>query len=653
MWQMSRGVRSALVIAAACSVGLGGAAVATAFPDAGEVGRRTADQRAGHGINKFRDCHVPVAPGDDTESDTDDSEADGPGGPAWDRPAEPDDVSASRGTRAGSVRLAWSDLMPGSTALRCYVIRWRSIDGESTGRLLGLLPDASPDGRQGVLVTGLEPGVEYKFAVAGVSSLAGPWGWTRRSITVVGAPEQPAAPNVERAGRGRLRATWVRPTNLGGAAFAGGEVARRIDGGPWTAVPDEAGDPFSVTLARLQPGAAYEFRVRVSNAAGFTSAWSQASDPIVARDVPEAPGRPAVANTAGDLEVTWRVPEGNGARVEAYEVRVTNSATRRSITRTSPRETLVVAGLERGVNYTAAVRARNSVGWGEWSGESANIRLAAPPLPPRDVNVQAANGRLDLRWRAPQPSGPSVTGYRIERRQGSAWVRVADVKGTAYTALGLVNGVEVRYRVIALAGPIESSPVDVAGTPLGRPGAPTAVSLGVVDSQLTLTWRAPNSNGGSPITAYRIDQRVGAAWKQVGETRSTSFAAGKPGANGYAFRVSAVSKAGVGPAVVSKTLLVRAPGVPRVDATATNSGGAMSVTVTWSAASAGSTPVASYTVTATPRKGGAAVVRTVRASVRSMTLTGLRADTWVVAVTATDEWGVRSAPGTDTVAPRR
>ncbi|MFA7266876.1 MAG: leucine-rich repeat protein, partial [Candidatus Nanopelagicales bacterium] len=88
---------------------------------------------------------------------------------------------------------------------------------------------------------------------------------------------------------------------------------------------------------------------------------------------------------------------------------------------------------------------------------------------------------------------------------------------------------------------------------LGAPGAPTNVYGMPGNGSATIYWTAPDTDGGSAITGYEIEQSDdgGGNWSMIGPTGSadTSFVvAGLDNDANYQFRVSAVNDEGTGPA---------------------------------------------------------------------------------------------------------
>jgi hypothetical protein len=229
-------------------------------------------------------------------------------------------------------------------------------------------------------------------------------------------------------------------------------------------------------------------------------------------------------------------------------------------------------------------------------------------------------------WRPPASDGGSpVTGYVITASPGGKRARTAAV--TSFTVGGLTNGTAYRFTVAAVtgAGTGPASHRSAAVTPRAsrRPGAPRSVAASAGYRQATVTWRAPASDGGAPVTSYVIAARPGPVTQRVaGDTRTATLAGLRDGRR-YRLLVSAVTSAGTGQAAESAGVTPRTtvPGPPAgVTAAPVSSG----VEVSWQPpASNGGSSVSSYVieVTGTTRK------ISVRAAARSVVITGLKKGT--------------------------
>jgi hypothetical protein len=138
-------------------------------------------------------------------------------------------------------------------------------------------------------------------------------------------------------------------------------------------------------------------------------------------------------------------------------------------------------------------------------------------------------------------------------------VNGSPIQSTTYQVPGLTNGTTYYFTVEAVES-VNSKPVgstlsnEVQATPVSAttvPGAPTGLVATPGDSVVRLTWTAPGSDGGTPITEYEVWQGTSPG----GETRppvalSTGTSATVSGLTDgarYYFVVTAVNADGDGP----------------------------------------------------------------------------------------------------------
>jgi hypothetical protein len=88
--------------------------------------------------------------------------------------------------------------------------------------------------------------------------------------------------------------------------------------------------------------------------------------------------------------------------------------------------------------------------------------------------------------------------------------------------------------------------------PTLSPGATTGVAGVAGVGQVSLSWTAPTSNGGDPITGYLIEGNDGSGWStavaNTGSIATSATVAGLTSGTAYTFRVSAINSIGPGTA---------------------------------------------------------------------------------------------------------
>ena len=136
---------------------------------------------------------------------------------------------------------------------------------------------------------------------------------------------------------------------------------------------------------------------------------------------------------------------------------------------------------------------------------------------------------MTLAWTEPASDGGSaVTGYqyRVSDDGGTSWspdwTNVPDGSDTgtdrsderSFTVTGLDNGVEHTFEVRAVNAVGAGGETEATSTPVTVPGAPASLNATPGDTQVSLDWTAPASDGGSAITGYeyRVSDDGGTSW---------------------------------------------------------------------------------------------------------------------------------------------
>ncbi len=234
-----------------------------------------------------------------------------------------------------------------------------------------------------------------------------------------------------------------------------------------------------------------------------------------------------------------------------------------------------------------------------------------------------------------------MTAYTITSTPGKLAATATGGK-TSATVSGLTNGTSYVFTVVAMnkvgKGPssLPSNPV----TPLAVPDPPTAVTASAGDAQATVSWKAPDKQGGSAITTYTVTSSPGGLTATVDAPATTATVFNLTNGTSYTFAVVATNSVG--------NSLPSAPSAAVTPATAPDSPTGVSATasdaqaiVTWSTpTNDGGSAITGYTVTSTPN----GITATAGGDATTATVTGLtNGTTYIFTVVATNAVG-SSAP---------
>src|SRR2546421_736011 len=286
--------------------------------------------------------------------------------------------------------------------------------------------------------------------------------------------------------------------------------------------------------------------------------------PLFRSSPPSAPTN--LVATAGNAQVglTWQAPGSNGgSAITNYKIyRGTTSGGKTLIATIGNQLSYSDGGLTNGVTYYYQVSAVNNVGEGPRTNEASATPTApaGPPTAPQGLGASPGDATVTLTWSGPSSNGGSpITNYRIYRGTSSNGETLKTTIGNVltYTDTTVSNGVTYYSQVSAVnnvgEGPrsTEASATPSAPPPPPTPpSAPTNLVATVGNAHVTLTWQAPASNGGSPITNYRIYRATTTGGETLKATIGNQLSDSDGGlTNGvtYYYQVSAVNAAGEGP----------------------------------------------------------------------------------------------------------
>jgi len=434
---------------------------------------------------------------------------------------------------------------------------------------------------------------------------------TETSATPTAPATVPGAPRNLQAipGDAQVALNWQAPSNDGGSPVLLYTIYRGNSSG---------GESFLITVplvttytdATVTNGVTYYYQVSATNAIGEGPRSSEVS--VTPATPPGAPQ--GLSATPGDATVslTWSPPSSNGGspitNYRVYRGNISGGETLLTTlgVATSYSDTTVT----NGVTYYYEVSALNNVGEGPRSSEASATPIASTTVPgaPQDLGAVAGDATVALAWSSPSSDGGStITNYRVYRGTISGQLSLLATLPNvlSYTDSAVTNGQTYYYKVTAVnavgEGPRSN---EASGTPTSSqtvPSPPRQLNATAGDAQITLTWLASSSDGGSPITHYKIYRGTTSGGETpqppIGNVLTYSDTSVTNGVT-YYYYVTAVNVNGEsGSSNEASATPVAGPSVPDAPRNLVATPGNRTMTLTWSPPSFdGMSSITGYTV---------------------------------------------------------
>ena len=420
-------------------------------------------------------------------------------------------------------------------------------------------------------VRGLQEGNEYMFRVAAVnaagqSEFSAPCDAVLASapVSTPGAP----FPIVTDTSANTVSLSWKAPDSDGGAKIKGYLVEHQEEGEEeWKKSTLHELRSTHFTVPDLKQGKPYKFRISAVNSAGIGEPGYVTNSVMVEEkiDTPEISlsssfKEPLVIKAGGVIKLPFII---NGRPTPQVTYLKNNELLQEDakISHSGSTYELVIRNCQRHHSGKYSVVASNKGGEKSLDVNVLVQDVPGPcggPLTPENVTRDT----VGLSWKPPKDDGGcAITNYVLEKRESSrrSWTRISmTVTRTSAVVQGLVENESYLFRVSAEnilgVGPsIETSLPIAARDPVSEPGRPEDARVtDVTRNTVSLEWKAPKLDGGSPITEYILEKRmVGqekylpATDKMVRDTKITvdGFNEG----DNYEFRVIAKNDRGAGP----------------------------------------------------------------------------------------------------------
>ncbi len=187
--------------------------------------------------------------------------------------------------------------------------------------------------------------------------------------------------------------------------------------------------------------------------------------------------------------------------------------------------------------YKYMVKAVREVDGKQYDSKESDVRSAKINVyvgAAQNLQAKGSDGVISLTW----DKTDKADGYFVEYSSitGSSWTRVGDVSGTAFNHNGLVNGTELKYRVIAYRIVNNESvtstlaPITVTGRAGSYFPAPADFTVTAGDGEVSLSWSAVDdaegyevyvvSDGGTP---YLLDKVTKTSAVHAGISNGTTI----------------------------------------------------------------------------------------------------------------------------------
>ena len=272
---------------------------------------------------------------------------------------------------------------------------------------------------------------------------------------------------------------------------------QRDSGSGFQGITSVGADSTAFSDSGLDPETEYTYRVRSSNGSG-NSEWSAAfSATTLPLDVlaPESPsGLQATVASSSQINLTW---EDDSDTEDEFEIsRKQGSAgqwqTIDSVLQDS--ESYQDTGLDPVTEYIYRVRATNSSGASEWTGEVSATTDAPPlqaPTAPSGLTATTQNAdQIDLGW---SDNSGNEAEFEIQRKEGNGgtYAELATLSAgtTGYQDTGLDSQTTYYYRVRATNSEGASNWSIEANATTAQLAAPSGLTAtGVNSTRIELTW---------------------------------------------------------------------------------------------------------------------------------------------------------------------
>ncbi len=208
----------------------------------------------------------------------------------------------------------------------------------------------------------------------------------------------------------------------------------------------------------LTPVTSYSYRVRAVDTSNTPGPYSSiATVRTRAQVLPTAPTNlTATASGTAQINLSWGASGETGGTISQYLIERCTGASCTNFVQvaTSATTTYSDTGLASSTTYSYQVRAQDNTGHDGPYSNTASATTSGPTFtaPSNLAATAASSSQISLTWTAATETGGTISGYLVERCQGtgcSTFTQIATATGTSYNDTGLTASTTYSYRVRA------------------------------------------------------------------------------------------------------------------------------------------------------------------------------------------------------------
>ncbi len=388
------------------------------------------------------------------------------------------------------------------------VINYRIYRGNS---MTDLKPVVILDrGTMSILDEGLEPQTRYFYAVSAINDIGEGAISDVVSAVTTGNPDGPLITYAD-SGRSSISLRWDPPENDGGAPVDRYLVGLEVRGEG--IYEDHITKDTQITAVGLAEGKVYSIQVTCineDNGRGRSDILY-----LLVGDYAYPPKNIDPEGREGYVKLTWDARSLEGIPVTSYCIYMSEDEGDLFFYREVHAEDreIFIEGLINGVSYGFAMSSVNEKGEGLLSSEV----FATPADYPDPVDILwiegSGDGYISIRWEPiVYDGGMEFNGYQVLR--GTTPTKLVNAleltTDNEYVDKWVDNGIPYYYQIRSVPNTGENIGKSeiIKGMAMGPPSKPRNLNAEGTTDTVSLTWIAPEDNGGSPITGYLVYRAV-------------------------------------------------------------------------------------------------------------------------------------------------